>query len=42
MTASRLMPFRCTIWVSLPEIFWARPRAATIVASVAMNGTIRP
>ena len=26
-----------TRWVRLPEISWARPRAATSIASVAMN-----
>ena len=31
-----------TRWVSLPEIIWARPRAATSIARVAMNGTNRP
>jgi len=34
-----VIPSTLTIWVSLPEIFWASPRPATIMARVAMNGT---
>lgn len=42
MLASPLMkPFSDT-WVCLSEISAARPRAATSMASVAMNGTSRP
>ena len=29
-------------WVLRSDMRWARPRAATSIASVAMNGTIRP
>ena len=42
MLAMLLMKALFDTWVCLPEICAARPRAATIMASVAMNGTNRP
>ena len=40
--AMLLMNWSVETWVCLPEICAARPRAATSIASVAMNGTSRP
>jgi hypothetical protein len=35
-------PWRSTIWVFLSLMISARPRALASMASVVMNGTIRP
>ena len=42
VVAMLLISSTVTSWVCLSEIAWARPRAATSIASVAMNGTSRP